>query len=334
MSQPDLKKLAPIQSLVQQELETLEQRLQEILISDIPLIENICRYLNDKPGKRIRPTVLFLTARSAGGAERDIVTAGLAVELVHSATLIHDDIVDDHAMRRGRPSVYAKWGSDVATLIGDFLYSMAFACLAKARMFDVMDILARVTHQMSIGEIMQLQLRRNLDISEDRYMDMIYKKTASLFSASCECGALLGGGQNGNRAKFSRFGKNMGLAFQIVDDLFDYIAVDSRLGKPTASDFSDGRVTLPFITAFRNAPEPARKRVSDLFTVSFDKKKHWSEVVTFVQDYGGVEYSLRKAKDFVERAKGHLMEVTSSPERDALFVATDYVVERVHAFCK
>jgi octaprenyl-diphosphate synthase len=126
----------------------------------------------------------------------------------------------------------------------------------------------------------------------------------------------------------------MGLAFQIVDDLFDYIAVDSRLGKPTASDFSDGRVTLPFITAFRNAPESARKRVSDLFTVSFDKKKHWNEVVAFVQDYGGVEYSLRKAKDFVERAKDHLREVASSPERDALFVATDYVVERAHAFCK
>jgi len=334
MNQSDLNKLVPIQSLVQNELEILEKRLQGILLSDIPLIENICSYLNDRPGKRIRPTVLFLTARSAGRTEKDLITAGLAVELVHTATLVHDDIIDDHKVRRGRPSVYAKWGSDAATLIGDFLYSMAFACLAEARMFDVMDILARVTHQMSIGEIMQLQLRRTLDISEAHYLDMIYKKTASLFSASCECGALLGGEQNGHRSRYSRFGKNMGLAFQIVDDLFDYIAVDSRLGKPTASDFSDGRVTLPFITAFRNAPEPARQRVSDLFTVSFDKKKHWNEVVTFVQDYGGVEYSLRKAKHFVERAKDHLREVTSSPERDALFVATDYVVERAHAFCK
>jgi octaprenyl-diphosphate synthase len=333
MKQSDLKKLAPIQSLVRNELEILEKRLQEVLLSDIPLIDNICTYLNDKPGKRIRPTVLFLTARSLGGTEEDLITAGLAVELVHTATLIHDDVIDDHKVRRGRPSVYATWGSDVATLMGDFLYSMAFACLARARMFEVMDILARVTHQMSVGEIMQLQLRRTLEISEDRYLDMINKKTASLFSASCECGALLGGG-NGHRGKYSRFGKNVGLAFQIVDDLVDYIAVDSRLGKPTASDFSDGRVTLPFITAFRNAPEPARKRVSDLFAVSFDKKKHWNEVVTFVQNYGGVEYSLSKAKGFVERAKGHLVEVSSSPERDALFTASDYVIERAHAFCK
>lgn len=334
MNESDLKKLQPIQSLVQDELEALERKLQAILLSDVPLIENICSYLNDRPGKRIRPTVLFLTARSAGKPQADMVTAALAVELVHTATLIHDDIIDDHLVRRGKPTVYARWGSDVATLIGDYLYSMAFTCLAEAKMFDVQDILARVTHEMSVGELMQLQLRRNIDLSEDRYMEMINKKTAALFSASCEAGALLGGERNGHRSLYSRFGTDMGLAFQIVDDLFDYVASDRDLGKPTASDFSDGRVTLPFITAFRNAPEPARKRVNDLFTVSFDKKTHWDEVVSFVQDYGGVEYSLRKAKDFVARAKDHLSDVISSPERDALFVASDYVVERVHAFSK
>ncbi|MDD4857744.1 MAG: polyprenyl synthetase family protein [Candidatus Krumholzibacteria bacterium] len=334
MNQRDIKKLAPIQSLVQGELESLESRLQEILDSDVPLIENICSYLNDRPGKRIRPTILFLTARSAGSRERDMVTAGLAIELVHTATLVHDDIIDDHMVRRGKPTVRARWGSDVATLIGDFLYSMALSCLAEARMFDVMAIISRVTHEMSTGELMQLQLRRTLDLNEDHYMDMIDKKTASLFSASCECGALIGGEKNGHRNKFSGFGKNMGLAFQIVDDLFDYVAAEADLGKPTASDFSDGRVTLPFITAFRNAPEQARKRVSDLFTADFDKKKHWGEIVNFVQNYGGVDYSLRRARDFADRAKGHLMDVSSSPERDALFVASDYVVERVHAFCK
>ncbi|MGD1049064.1 MAG: polyprenyl synthetase family protein [Candidatus Krumholzibacteriaceae bacterium] len=334
MNHSDTRKLVPIQSLVQGELESLESRLQKIIDSDVPLIENICSYLNERPGKRIRPTILFLTARSAGDPEQDIVTAGLAIELIHTATLVHDDIIDDHMTRRGKPTVCARWGSDAATLIGDYLYSMGFSILAEARMFDIMDILARVTHEMSVGELMQLQLRRTLDLSEDRYMDMIHRKTAALFSASCECGALLGGERNGHRNLYSRFGENVGLAFQIVDDLFDYVAADTDLGKPTASDFSDGRVTLPFIRAFRNAPETARKRVSDLFTVSFDKKKDWGEVVTFVQSYGGVEYSLRKAKDFAERAKGQLRDVSSSPERDALFVASDYIVERVHAFCK
>ncbi len=334
MRQSDQHKLAPIQDLVRGELESLEARLQAILDSDIPLIENICSYLNDKPGKRIRPTILFLTARSAGSPEADTITAGLAVELVHTATLVHDDIIDDHTMRRGKPTVYARWGSDAATLIGDYLYSMAFSCLAESRMFDVMEILARVTHEMSMGELMQLQLRRAIDLSEDRYMEMIYKKTAALFSASCECGAILGGERNGERGTYSGFGTNVGLAFQIVDDLFDYVGVDRDLGKPTASDFSDGRVTLPFITAFRNAPEPVRRRVSDLFTVSFDKGKHWGEVVDFVQSYGGIEYSLRQARHYVERAKGHLDDVSSSPERDALLVAGDYVVDRVGDFCR
>jgi octaprenyl-diphosphate synthase len=334
MRNSDLRQLQPIQSLVQEELGALEERLRGILVSDIPFIEHMCRYLNDPPGKRIRPTILFLTARSAGTADKDIVTAGLAVELVHTATLIHDDIIDDHLIRRGKPTLYAKWGSDAATLMGDYLYSMAFARLAEAGMFDVMDIIARVTHLMSIGEIMQLQLRRNIETSEDRYLDMIYKKTASLFSASCECGAMLGGERNGHRSKYSRFGKDMGIAFQIVDDLFDYVATDGVIGKPVASDFADGRVTLPFITAFRNAPETAKKRLSDLFTASFDKNTHWDEVVSFVQDYGGVEYSLRKAKDYAEQAKVQLKDVTSSPERDALFVTTDYVVARVDSFCR
>jgi len=333
MQHSDLKKLQPIQSLVRDELEALEKRLEGLLTSDIPLIEQLCRYVNDPPGKRIRPTILFLAARSAGTAEEDIVSAGLAVELVHIATLIHDDVIDDHLVRRGKPTVYVKWGSDAATLMGDFLYSRAFCCLAEARMFEIMDIIARVTHLMSIGEILQLQLRRSLDMNEERYLDMIYKKTASLFSASCECGALLGGERNGRRTTFSRFGADMGLAFQIVDDLFDYIAVDTKIGKPTASDFSEGLVTLPFITAFRNAPEQAKRRVRDLFTASFDKRKHWNEVVSFVRDYGGVEYSLGKARDYVERAKGQLRDVASSPERDALVVATDYVVDRIATFC-
>lgn len=326
--------LASIQSLVREELEKLEARLGEIFNSEVPLLDNICTYLNEKPGKRIRPTVLFLAARSAGRPDEKLITAGLAIELVHTATLIHDDVIDDHRIRRGRPTVYSVWGAEAATLAGDYLYSMAFARLSEAGMFDVIEILSRVTHTMSVGELMQLDLRRNLDLSEERYMDMIYRKTASLFSASCESGALLGGEVNGGREAYSRFGKNVGFAFQIVDDLFDYMASDTLTGKPTASDFSEGLVTLPFITAFRNAPEHARGRVASLFGSAFDKALHWNEVVRFVQSYGGVEYSLQRAKHFAERAKAHLTNVASSPERDALFAASDYIVERAFALCR
>jgi octaprenyl-diphosphate synthase len=324
--------LQAFQLLVRDELENLEDRLQDTLQSDVPIIERICGDLNDASGKRVRPTVLFLAARSLGYTEGTMITAGLAVELIHTATLLHDDIIDDHTLRRGKPTIYSTWGHSVATIMGDFLYSKAFAILGEAGLFEIMTILSRVTHVMSVGEMMQFQHRKNINVSEDGYLDIINMKTASLFSAACECGASFSDNGNGHRNSYSAFGENVGLAFQITDDLFDYLAVDEIIGKPTASDFADGRVTLPFITAFRNAPENARKRVRDLFRSGFENHSDWNDVVLFVQDYGGIEYALDKARRYGERAKVCLDGISPSPERDALHLAADYVVDRIVPF--
>jgi octaprenyl-diphosphate synthase len=332
MHTSNISALKAIQSLVRDELGDLEIRLQDILQSDVFLIREVCENLKEVSGKHVRPTVLFLTARSTGYSKEHVITAGLAIELIHTATLIHDDIIDDHLIRRGKPTVYSVWGHNVATIMGDFLYSKAFAILGEAGLFEIMTLLSKVTHIMSIGEMMQFQQRRNINVSEDGYLDIIHKKTASLFSAACECGASFSGNGNGHRAIYSGFGENIGLAFQITDDLFDYLAVDEAIGKPTASDFTDGKVTLPLITAFRNAPEKARKRVRDLFRVGFESRNHWDEVVLFVQDYGGIEYSIEKARGFGERAKVYLDRIAPSPERDALHLAADYVVNRVAPF--
>jgi octaprenyl-diphosphate synthase len=261
-----------------------------------------------------------------------MVTAGLAIELIHTATLIHDDILDGHTIRRGIPTVYSIWGNNVATIMGDFLYSKAFALLGAEGLYEVMTLLSEVTHLMSIGEILQHQQKMNINVSEDGYLDIINKKTASLFSASCECGACLTERGNGHRKVYSGFGENIGLAFQITDDLFDYLAIEEAIGKPTASDFCDGKVTLPFITAFRNAPEKARRRVKDLFDAGSEVNENWKEIVHFVQSYGGIEYSLEKAKGFGERAKVCLKDIDPSPERDALHLAADYIVDRVAPF--
>jgi octaprenyl-diphosphate synthase len=334
MNYSDKQNIEAFQSLVRADLDSLEGSLQTALSSRVPLIREICQYIEDTPGKRLRPTCLFLAGRSSGNGHVDMIPAGLAVELIHTATLLHDDIVDRHSTRRGKPTVYAKWGNRIATIMGDFLYSKAFACLGEAGLFDVMEILARVTHVISEGEMLQFQYSRDINVSEDGYLEMIYKKTASLFSASCECGAALGGNGNGHRPRFSRFGENIGLAFQITDDLFDYLAIDKHIGKPTASDFSDGRVTLPFITSFRNAPDRAKRWISDLFGTGTDVDEHWDEVVSFVQEYGGVEYAMNMARDFGEKAKGSLLHVEPSRERDALCFAADYVVRRVDPFSK
>jgi octaprenyl-diphosphate synthase len=328
----DTNTLRAIQSLVKDELEDLEINLRRILHSDVLLIREVCENLKEVSGKHVRPTVLFLTARSVGNSEKHMVTAGLAIELVHTATLIHDDVIDDHMIRRGKPTVHSVWGHNVATIMGDFLYSKAFAILGEAGLFEILTLLSKVTHIMSIGEMLQLQQRKNINVSEDGYLDIIQKKTASLFSAACECGATLSENGNGHRDICSGFGENVGLAFQITDDLFDYLAVDEAIGKPIASDFTDGKVTLPFITAFRNAPEKAKRRVLSLFRAGFESKSDWNEVVLFVQDYGGIEYSLEKARVYGERAKLFLERIAPSPERDALHLAADYVVNRVAPF--
>jgi len=332
MNEQDSSSLDLFQTPVRDELETLESNFRQILRSDIPIIDEICTAMAEAPGKRIRPSILFLAARASGGRPEASETAGLAIELVHTATLLHDDIIDGHETRRGRPTVYAKWGSEAATIMGDFLYSKAFSCLGDAGLSGIMEVLSRVTNLMSIGEMIQLEHRRNIDVNEDGYMELIYRKTASLFSASSECGAMLGESSNGYRRHLSSFGRDIGLAFQITDDLFDYIAVDGSIGKPVASDFSEGRVTLPFITAFRNAPDMKRRRVSELFHNGFDRRRHWPEVVSFVRDYGGVEYCFRRARELGESAKDSLGSLSPSMERDALCSAADYVVDRVFPF--
>ncbi len=316
---------------VKKELAFLEEMLRLALHSDVPLIEEICGHIRATSGKRLRPNILFLASKSVGGTPEDPMIAGMAVELIHTATLIHDDIIDGHTVRRGKETVNSRWGANVATIMGDFLYSKAFASLGEAGLHEVMEILARTTNIMSVGEMMQFQQARNIEISEAGYLDMIYSKTASLFSASSECGAVIGsaGSPNGFRKPYAAFGRNIGLAFQITDDLIDYLAIDDLIGKPTASDFSEGRVTLPFIRSFENAPSEKKKRIKEFFHYGFDMDEDWNEILSFVQSYGGVEYSFRRAKEFGRQAKASLEPVAPSLERDALFYAADYVTDRV-----
>ncbi len=332
MNALDSKDLNRFQAPVFRELEALEGDFRKALKSDLPLLREISAALAEAPGKRIRPNMLFLASRSTGGSPEKASVAALAVELIHTATLLHDDILDGHMTRRGKATVYARWGSDAAMIMGDFLYSRAFSCLGEAGLDDVIGVLAKVTNLMSIGELIQLQHRKDINVSEDGYMELIYRKTASLFAAASECGALTGSGSESHRSEFASFGENIGLAFQITDDLLDFIAADVEIGKPVASDFTEGRVTLPFISAFRNAPEKTRERVSELFHGGFDGDEHWNEVVSFVRKYGGIEYSLRKARELGEKAKNALSPVSPSLERDALCFAADYIVQRISPF--
>ncbi len=332
MNALESKDLSIFQAPVIRELETLESDLKEALRSDLPLLREISAALTEAPGKRIRPNMLFLASRSAGGSPEKAAVAALAVELIHTATLLHDDILDAHMTRRGRPTVFARWGADSAMIMGDYLFSKAFARLGEAKLDSAIEVLAKVTNLMSLGELIQLQHRKDIDVDEDSYMEMIYRKTASLFAAAGECGALTGNGSEKFRAEFASFGEKIGLAFQITDDLLDYLAADVQIGKPIASDFTEGRVTLPFISAYRNAPGKSRERVSELFHSSFNDEARWNEVISFIGEHGGIEYSLKKARELGEKAKDALVPVSPSPEKDALCFAADYIVQRIGPF--
>ncbi len=321
--------LDPIKSTVKYELDSLEKKLKSALRSDVSLLDNICDSLISNPGKRLRPNVLFLAARNADGDPEKSITAGFAVELIHTATLIHDDIIDDHDFRRGRPTVSSKWGRNIAIIIGDYLYSRAFSALSREGLWEVMSILARATNAMSVGEMLQFQHKRDVDVSEKSYLNLINKKTASLFAAACESGAILGPNGGCNRNEYSMFGENIGLAYQITDDLFDYLAAEEYMGKPVAADLFGGKVTLPFITSYKNAPENVKLRVSDILRRGFDKEGCWDEMLLFIKNYGGVEYSIEKARNFGEKAKTFLNTLSPSPETELLCYTADYIVERI-----
>jgi octaprenyl-diphosphate synthase len=332
MSPTDAHSFDRFRAPIRDELDSLERAFRASLQSDIPIVREICAALAQAPGKRIRPGILLLASKSAGGDPVAAGTAGLAVELIHTATLLHDDVIDGHMVRRGRPTVYARWGATAATIMGDFLFSKAFACLGDARLEEIMAVLARVTNEMSVGEMIQLQNRRDINIVEDGYMELIHRKTAALFSAAAECGALTGGSAREHRADLAGFGENVGLAFQITDDLIDYVAPDRSVGKPVASDFSEGRITLPFIAALRNAPGDLRRRFEGIFRNGFNPERDWGEVVGFVREYGGIDYSLRKAGELGIRAKDALATLRPSRERDSLCFAADYIVDRVRNY--
>ncbi len=325
----DRVKLESLQEVVASELSAFEAEYEQQLSAELPLLNEICQHLKRGRSKRFRPTLLLVTAKDRGGSSAEVIFAATVVEIIHTATLIHDDFIDEAEVRRRLPTVNVKWGASAALIMGDYLYSKAFAQLTARGMLEPMNILARTTHEMSIAEMMQLERRRRLDVSEEDYFAIIHQKTASLIQASCEIGALLNRGINGQRDRFADFGLNIGLAFQIIDDMFDYLGDQRRLGKPVGSDWREGRITLPFISAWRNAPPRESERLRDALATLVDGSALWPDVRRFVEHHGGLDYAYQKARQFGRQAKECLVGISIQPQRDILAAAVDYVLGRV-----
>ena len=327
-------KLITLQHKIGPALAAVDEEFRRITDGDSPLTIAICDHIRQGKSKRFRPTLLLLAAQSddetdfAAGA----ITAAASVELVHTATLVHDDFIDEAVTRRGLPSVNMKYGPSAALIMGDYLYSKALHNLCLAGQNHSVELLARTTVLMSEAEMLQLEHRFDMDISEDRYLQIIYQKTASLIENSCRIGASFNPRLADHEDAFGVFGLKTGLVFQITDDIFDYLGDERRLGKPTGQDWEEGRITLPLIAAWLNADPATRARIGELAAVRDSEARAacWPEIRQFVTDCGGVDYAFAKAREFGEEAKSALAPVASGPQKDLLAVAVEYVINRLN----
>lgn len=316
-------------ALVHDELAAVEEFLKSCCeASGVELIDEVWEHLLQSPGKRLRPMLCLLSARAHGGTSDQAVMAGAVVEMIHTATLIHDDVVDKARVRRGQPTVNHRWHDGIALMMGDFLYSKGFQLFTAAGLRREMALLADTTNRMSIAEMMQFQFHAKLDMREDEYMLLIGEKTAALIEASCALGAMVSGAED--TSGIARYGRSVGMAFQITDDLFDYLSDAAVVGKPVGSDLREGKVTLPLIAALRNAPPAARTRIEGAIGSGEIFRDGWSQMTDFVHLHGGIDYAMARAAQFGRDAKAALAGLPPSAERDALDLAVDFITSRVN----
>ncbi len=325
-------KLITLQGTIAPALERVEAVFQRITGADSLLAKEICDHIRQGKSKRFRPTLLLLAAQDDQGFCESAISAAASVELVHTATLVHDDFIDKALTRRGQESVNEKFGSSAALIMGDFLYSKALHNLCSEGLHHAVELLARTTVLMSEAEMLQLEHRYNLDITLEGYLQIIYQKTASLIETSCRIGVSFNRRLAEQEEAFGTFGCKTGLVFQITDDIFDYLGDARRLGKPTGQDWEEGRITLPLIAALANAPEDARQKVAEISQARepADRRASWPVIKEFVTEYGGIDYAFAMAKQYGEEAKSALAPVATGPQQKLLAVAVEYVINRLN----
>ena len=305
-------------------MKRFDREFQDYLRSGIFLIDQINRFIAKGQGKKIRPALIFLCAKLTGEVDDLTIKAALIVELLHNATLVHDDIVDGSDKRRGFPSVVRIWKSKVAVLYGDYLLAHSLTAMLELRNLKVFDILSVTARRLAKGELLQAAKARKLDITEEVYLRMIADKTAALISASAELGGLTGGADDEQLKALRMYGENVGMAFQIKDDLLDFTGREGVLGKPVGSDLQEKKITLPLIRALSQAKASESKKILKLIK----SKKKTSAIISFVEKSDGVEYALNKAAAYAESAKGYLNFFPMTHEKELLLQLADYIIRR------
>lgn len=318
-----------IYSLIKPDLDRVEDMFTQLINSDVQLMMHIGQYLQKTGGKRVRPALLLLTAQALGSTvTENIVRMATVMEFLHTATLVHDDIIDDADIRRGSPSVKAQWGNDIAVLAGDWLYMSAFEITLKERCFEILDILTRVTRLMTEGELIQLMQRGRVEITEKEYLDIVCRKTAYLISACCEIGAILAGANPKEQEIMRNFGLKIGIAFQLADDLLDFTSTDEKLGKPAASDLLEGKLTLPVIYLREQADSSVLEKICRVVEeqdyISVDR----DEIINLVESHGALSRSRLELLRYAQEAQALLMDLPENAYKQALVSISKFIINR------
>jgi len=321
--------LSQIFEPIRADLERVDLEFARHVQSQVELIPRIGQYIQTAGGKRIRPAVLLMAARLAGYEGDRAVLYAAVVEFIHTATLVHDDIIDDADLRRGRAAVHSRWGNDITVLLGDYLYIKSMALALTHDTLDLVRVLCDVTLKMIEGELYQLTKNGDADITEDEHFDIMRRKTAYLFGGCAQIGGMLGKIESEKEQALREYGFNLGIAFQLVDDLLDFTGDAQAVGKPIASDLREGKVTLPLIHLLRQSNgEEGSRIVRDAIASHTVSPEQWAMLLRMLKEHASIDYAYRRAVEYAERAKKPLYAFPSSSERDALLALPDFVLSR------
>lgn len=314
--------------LLKDDIQAVEVQFRQDLDSRVPLIRKVGEYVLSSGGKRIRPMLLLLSARLAGYTGEAHIGLASVVEFIHTATLLHDDVVDSAVLRRGQDSANAIWGNEASVLVGDFLFAKSFSIMVRGGNLEILRALSDATTQMAEGEVLQLISTCDLELDEERYIEVVRNKTAVLLAAACRSGAILGGSPGPQEEALAAYGMDLGIAFQFMDDALDYVAEQEEFGKVSGHDLLEGKVTLPLIHALRQCTTAERQRVEAVVSQDELPAEDLDYVIGLIDAYDGILYTRERAGVFVEQAKSRLEVFAPGPIKEALCILADYVISR------
>lgn len=323
-----IQTMADVWDAYRHELEGVEDQVRRNLESSVTLVNTVAAHILNSGGKRIRPLLLLLSARLCGYTGRDHHQLGSLVEFIHTATLLHDDVVDDADIRRGRRTARKIWGNQISILVGDYLYSKAMCQVVEFRSQGINEVLAEACKKMAEGEVLQLYYNGNPAMPEADYLKVVEHKTAGLIAAACRMGAILADASDAQQEALFRFGQYLGIAFQVADDTLDYTANGESLGKTLGQDLRQGKATLPLLHLLQHCPEDDRQMIKDRMETRTLTEGDLTRLIHLMEDYGSIAYALDRAQAYIAAAKRDLSSFEDSTAKRALSVAADYMVTR------